>query len=106
MRLMSALLLTVLAAPLPASAQDYAAQYDAIMMDMHMAMGGGSTGDPDVDFAAGMIPHHEAAVAMAELLLEHGEDPELRAMAEAIIETQTAEIEMLQAWLEENAPEN
>jgi uncharacterized protein (DUF305 family) len=70
---------------------------------MHEAMGDDLTGDPDVDFARGMIPHHRGAIGMAEVLLEHGEDEALRELAREIIEAQEAEIEFLERWLEENA---
>lgn len=81
----------------------YEDAYAKIVMQMHMDMGTASTGDPDFDFAAGMIPHHAGAVAMAELVLEHGTDPELRAMAETIIATQNAEIAFLEAWIAKQA---
>ena len=101
-----ATLATVIALALPASAETYEESFSRIVMQMHRDMSAESTGDADVDFAVGMIPHHAGAVAMAELVLEHGSDPELRALAETIISTQTAEIEMLEAWLAENAPQN
>ena len=107
MRLLSALLTSaVLCLPDAASAETYEESFSRIVMQMHRDMGATSTGDPDVDFAAGMIPHHAGAVAMAELVLEHGSDPELRTLAETIIATQSAEIAFLEAWLAENAPQN
>ena len=43
------------------------------------------TGNPDHDFAAMMIPHHQGAVDMAKAFLLHGKDPTLRRLAEEIM---------------------
>lgn len=61
-----------------------------MMQDMHAP---GYTGNPDIDFLAMMIPHHEGAVEMARLELVHGRDPGTRRLAEDIIASQTVEIE-------------
>jgi len=55
--------------------------------------------DPDVAFAASMLPHHIGAVKMAEVELKYGKDPEMRKLAEDIINAQQAEIEQMQKWL-------
>ena len=62
---------------------------DRMMNDMHQP---GYTGQPDLDFLAMMIPHHEGAVEMARLVLIHGRDPMVRQLAEDIIASQTVEI--------------
>lgn len=59
--------------------------------------------DADVAFACGMIAHHQGAIDMAEVLLEHGDDPQMRALAEEIIAAQVEEIEQMTTWLAENA---
>ncbi|WP_439604232.1 CopM family metallochaperone [Shinella sp.] len=59
--------------------------------------------NPNVAFACGMIAHHQGAIDMAEVMLEHGDDEELRTLAETIIEAQKAEIEDMTTWLAENA---
>ena len=53
------------------------------------------TGDPDHDFVAMMIPHHQGGIDMAKVLLVHGEDPEMRRLAQAIITDQQNEIELM-----------
>jgi len=57
------------------------------------------TGDPDHDFAAMMIPHHQGAIDMAEPYLLHGKDPTLRRLAEEIIVSQQQEIQVMQLRL-------
>lgn len=69
---------------------------------MHTDMTLDFTGNADVDFIRGMIPHHQGAVEMARIVLEHGTDPEVRALAEAVITAQEAEIAWMQDWLAKN----
>ena len=74
-------------------------EYKTAMDEMHAGMNIAYTDDADVDFARGMIPHHQAAVAMAQTQLKYGKDPVLRKMSEDIIKAQNTEIKQLQDWL-------
>jgi len=56
-------------------------------------------GEPDHDFVAMMIPHHQGAIDMAKALLLDTRDPELRNLAQGIITEQQNEIRLMQAWL-------
>jgi uncharacterized protein (DUF305 family) len=56
-------------------------------------------GDPDRDFAAMMIPHHQGAIDMAKVELIYGRDPVLRRLAQGIIVEQQQEIELMQRSL-------
>ncbi len=69
---------------------------------MHKDMTMTFSGKADVDFMKGMIPHHEGAVDMANVLLQYGKDPELRKLADDVIRTQNDEITMMRDWLRKN----
>ena len=56
------------------------------------------TGDPDRDFVMMMIPHHRGAVEMAQVELKYGKDPELRKLAQDIIDAQKREISFMEDW--------
>ncbi len=69
---------------------------------MHRDMAIAFTGDADVDFVRGMIPHHQGAIDMARIVLENGDDPEVRKLAQEVISAQEAEIAWMVKWLEAN----
>jgi uncharacterized protein (DUF305 family) len=72
-------------------ARQFVREMDAGMAKMHEEMHESYTGDPDVDFLALMIAHHDGAVEMARVALLHGRDPLTRRIAEEIIASQAAE---------------
>ena len=77
------------------STRDFKAADAKMMKDMAVPY----TGDPDVDFRAHMIPHHEGAIAMARVALAHAKDPDSKVLAETIIKDQEREIAEMRAWL-------
>jgi hypothetical protein len=77
--------------------------FHGVNMKMHGAMDITYSGDADVDFVKGMIPHHAGAIDMAKIVLAFGKDPEVKKLAEAIIKAQESEISSMQDWLGKNA---
>lgn len=57
------------------------------------------TGDTDKDFAMMMRMHHQQAVDMAKAEIQHGQSPELKAMAQKMLKDQQKEIKQLDDWL-------
>jgi uncharacterized protein (DUF305 family) len=55
----------------------------------------------DEQFIDMMVPHHESAIAMAEMAQERAEHPELRSLADDIVAAQSGEIEQLRRWRNE-----
>lgn len=56
----------------------------------------------DIRFAAMMIPHHEQAIEMSDIILaKTGVPPEVTDLAETIKAAQGPEIEQLEKWLDE-----
>jgi uncharacterized protein (DUF305 family) len=63
--------------------------------------------DPfDKAFIDNMIPHHESAIAMAQVVLEESENPEIRKIAGAIVDAQEREIEQMRSWRDEWYPQS
>ncbi len=68
---------------------------------MGWGMGAGPAGSrhgADSHFITMMIPHHQGAIAMAELALVRGRHPELRALATRIRDSQTRENALMRSW--------
>ena len=63
-------------------------------------MGWGSMRQRSVDqhFIVMMIPHHQGAIAMAELALSRSRRPEIKALAQRIITSQSREITQMRQW--------
>lgn len=75
------------------------AAFNAINRQMHERMNITFTGNADVDFVQGMIPHRQGAVQMAKVVLAFGSDPDIRKIAEQIIKAEEGEIAFMRAWL-------
>jgi len=56
------------------------------------------TGTIDKHFIEQMVPHHEGAIAMANLALQKAKHPEIKTLARVIIKDQTKEIQDMRTW--------
>jgi uncharacterized protein (DUF305 family) len=59
--------------------------------------------DADVDFMAGMIPHHAQAVIMAGWAPSHGARKDVAILCERMVVEQRDEIAMMQNWLRDRS---
>lgn len=69
---------------------------------MHKDMAIRFSGNADADFVRGMIPHHQGAVDVSEIVLKFGKDAEVKKLATEIIAAQKTEITQMRAWLAKN----
>ena len=53
------------------------------------------TGNADIDFLRGMIPHHQGAVEMAKIVIKYGDDSQVKRLAREIIRAQEYEINLM-----------
>ena len=59
---------------------------------------GPKDGSFDLRFIDGMTPHHEGAVTMAQAALQKSQRPEIKQLAQAIIDAQQKEIAQMKEW--------
>jgi uncharacterized protein (DUF305 family) len=70
-------------------------QSKAMRMDMDL---GAADSEFDLRFINAMIPHHEAAVTMAQDALNKSKRPEIKKLAQNIITSQQQEIAQMKKW--------
>ena len=73
--------------------------YMKSMQDMQQKMMAADDADPDRAFALKMIEHHRGGIAMSQVVMQHGDDAEIKRMAQKTMEMQQKEIGELQSWL-------
>ena len=57
------------------------------------------SGDTDKDFAMMMKMHHQQALDMSQIEIDHGKSPEMKSMAKKIMAAQKKEIAEFDAWM-------
>ncbi|AZB72494.1 DUF305 domain-containing protein [Synechococcus elongatus] len=100
----STLIVAAIAATLPDPVKASSVESSAIAQGMgppnNLGRPGwpGRMGNADQHFIVMMIPHHEGAIAMADLAIKQSQRSEIRALARAIQTTQAQEIREMQTW--------
>ena len=61
--------------------------------------GAGEANEADVEFASGMVVHHQGALDMAQDAVQRASTPEVRALAERVVAAQQPEIDQMEGWL-------
>ncbi|TAJ68790.1 MAG: DUF305 domain-containing protein [Phenylobacterium sp.] len=72
------------------------------MQNMDKAMMAAKGATVDATFAKKMIAHHEGAIAMARVELEHGGDAQAKQLAQKTIDENTRGIAELRDWLRQH----
>ena len=88
----------------PSATADFTKAYLDSADKMHAPMMDGlKASDPDEAFIRGMIPHHQGAIDMAKIVLQHGRDPQVKKWASDVIREQQREIGEMEEWLRKKA---
>jgi uncharacterized protein (DUF305 family) len=90
--------------PDASSETPFLSENDLVMAKMMTDMSVKPTGDVDHDFVEMMVPHHQGAIDMAQAVLRHGHNEQLRRLAQEIIVTQQQEIAAMRLALGEALP--
>ena len=72
---------------------------DSFIDKMAASLNGKSGDNFDKEFLLQMSIHHEGAVAMAKKALESSARPEVKELAQSIIDSQSKETETMRSWL-------
>ncbi|WP_179076400.1 DUF305 domain-containing protein [Nostoc sp. C057] len=70
-------------------------QMQGMMMNMDL---GAANAEFDLRFINAMIPHHESAITMAQDALSKSKRPEIKKLAQSIIDSQQTEINQMKQW--------
>lgn len=76
--------------------KDWAATMNTMMKDMPQEK---ELKNVDMAFAKVMLPHHQAGIDMAKVLLKYGNDHAVKRMAESIISSEQIEIEQMKHYI-------
>ncbi len=81
---------------------DSAKANEQAMSVMMKNMSATYSGDADVDFVKGMIPHHQGAIDMAKVAQQYVRDASLLKLASDVVNAQEGEITFMNDWLKKN----
>lgn len=73
--------------------------YMKAMSQMHTQMRAVESNNVDVAFIQGMIPHHQGAIDMADMVLQYSQDTSIKSLANQIKQEQQSEIAYMKNWL-------
>jgi hypothetical protein len=91
-------------APASGAEAQFLAANEVAMATMMAGMTVAPTGDIDRDFVAMMVPHHQGAIEMAQIVLRYGKNEQLKRLAQEIIVTQQQEIAAMKLAVGEPLP--
>jgi hypothetical protein len=86
------------------SVETFQSESQSAMNKMMAGMTVKPIGDVDRDFVAMMIPHHQAAVDMAQAELKYGHNELLRRLAREIVVNQRQEITVMRLAVDDERP--